>query len=82
MFPSVYILCFRARGKISTADFTSKFFTKGQSRVQSSRGSQEDVIQTEGVTEVAGSLGLRDLGVVGLPHGLLCSAGVKGEDGR
>ena len=50
-----------------------------RSRVES-RGSPEDVIQTEGVTEMAGSLGLRDLGLAGLPHSLLCSAGVEGED--
>ena len=55
-------------------------WTSLQNYLQRSRVSQEDVIQTEGVVEMAGGVGLRDLGLARLPHCLLCSAGVEGED--
>ena len=41
---------------------------------------QKDVVQTEGVVEVAGSLRLRDLGLAGLPHCILGAAGAEGKD--
>ena len=55
-------------------------WTSLQNYLQRSTVSLEDVIQTEGVAEMAGCLGLRDLGLARLSHCLLCSACIEGED--
>ena len=79
----MHILSFRAREQVSIADFTLKLFTKELFNNQESRVfQQKDVVQTEGVVEVAGGLRLRDLGLAGLPHCILGATGAEGKDWR